>query len=107
MSIYDFTAKRINGEQDSLDNYKDKVLLIVNTASECSFTPQFGELQELYEAYKDKGFTIIGLPSNQFGKQDPGSNDEISESFEIKYGVTFPMFEKIDVKGENAHPLFK
>src|SRR5699024_6587550 len=107
MSIYDFTANRINGEQDSLDNYIDQVLLIVNTASECGFTPQFGELQELYEAYNDKGFTILGFPSNQFGNQDPGSNDEISEFCEINYGVTFPMFEKIDVKGENAHHLFK
>src|SRR5699024_10942651 len=105
-SIYDFTANRINVEQDSLDNYKDQVLLIVNTASECGFTPQFGELQELYEAYNDKGFTILGFPSNQFGNKDPGSNDEISEFCEINYGVTFPMFEKIDVERENAHPLF-
>ncbi len=107
MSIYDFSVTRINGEQDSLENYKDQVVLIVNTASECGFTPQFGELQELYKKYEDKGFTVLGFPSNQFGKQDPGSNDEISEFCEINYGVTFPMFEKIDVKGADADPLFK
>lgn len=107
MSIYDFSVTRINGEQDNLANYKDQVILIVNTASECGFTPQFGELQSLYEKYKDKGFTILGFPSNQFGKQDPGSNDEISEFCEINYGVNFPMFEKTEVKGPDANPLFK
>ncbi|HLR59227.1 MAG TPA: glutathione peroxidase [Pseudogracilibacillus sp.] len=107
MSIYNFSVTRINGEQDNLANYKDQVILIVNTASECGFTPQFGELQSLYEKYKDKGFTILGFPSNQFGKQDPGSNDEISEFCEINYGVNFPMFEKTEVKGPDANPLFK
>lgn len=106
MSIYDFSAKRITGEEESLENYKDQVVLIVNTASECGFTPQFGELQELYEKYQEKDFTVLGFPSNQFGKQDPGSNEEISEFCQINYGVTFPMFEKIDVKGSDAHPLF-
>lgn len=106
MSIYQFSAKRITGQDESLENYKDQVVLIVNTASECGFTPQFGELQELYETYHEKGFTVLGFPSNQFGKQDPGSNEEISEFCQVNYGVTFPMFEKIDVKGENAHPLF-
>jgi len=107
MSIYNFSVTRINGEQDNLANYKDQVILIVNTASECGFTPQFGELQSLYEKYKDKGFTILGFPSNQFGNQDPGSNDEISEFCEINYGVNFPMFEKTEVKGPDANPLFK
>lgn len=106
MSIYQFSAKRITGEEESLKNYKDQVVLIVNTASECGFTPQFGELQELYETYHEKGLTILGFPSNQFGKQDPGSNDEISEFCQVNYGVTFPMFEKVDVKGADAHPLF-
>src|SRR5699024_12832324 len=106
MSIYNFSVTRINGEQDNLANYKDQVILIVNTASECGFTPQFGELQSLYEKYKDKGFTILGFPSNQFGKQDPGSNDEISEFCEINYGDNFSMVERIEVKGRDANHLF-
>src|SRR5699024_10783436 len=107
MSIYDVTANRINGEQDSLDNYKDQVHLIVNTASECGFRPQFGELQELCVAYSDKGFPIFGLISNQVGNQDRGFKDDISEFIEINDGITLPMFEEIHVKGENAQPLFK
>jgi len=106
MSIYDYSAKTIDGEEKSLGDYKGKVLLIVNTASECGFTPQLEELQNLYEAYKDQGLEILGFPCNQFGKQDPGSDEEISQFCERNYGVTFPMFSKIDVKGENAHPLF-
>src|SRR5699024_544172 len=107
MSIYNFSVTRINGDHDNLAHYKSQVILIGNTASECGFTPQYGELQSLYEKYKDKGFTILGFPSNQFGKQDPGSNDEISEFCEINYGVNFPMFEKTEVKGPDANPLFK
>lgn len=107
MSIYDYKAKNIDGEELKLEQYKGKVLLIVNTASKCGFTPQFEGLQKLYEDYKDKGFEVLGFPSNQFLEQDPGTNAEIHSFCQINYGVDFTMFEKIDVKGENAHPLFK
>lgn len=106
ISVYDFSAKSIDGEVKSLNEYEGDVLLIVNTASECGFTPQFDGLQKLYDTYKDKGFVIIGFPSNQFNSQDPGSDDEIAGFCRKNYGVTFPMFSKIDVKGDNAHPLF-
>jgi glutathione peroxidase len=90
----------------TLEEYKGKVMLIVNTASKCGFTPQFEGLEALYETYKDKGLTVLGFPCNQFLKQDPGSNEEISQFCSLNYGVTFPMFARIDVNGEGTHPLF-
>ena len=107
MSVYDFTVKTKRGEDKSLADYKGKVLLIVNTASKCGFTPQFEELQALYKTYKDKGFEILGFPCNQFAAQDPGNNDEIQQFCKFNYGVTFQIFEKGDVRGETAQPLFK
>jgi len=107
VSVYDYTAKSITGEDIPLSNYKGKVLLIVNTASECGFTPQYKGLQELYIKYKDRGLEILGFPCNQFGAQEPGSEQEIAAFCERNYGVTFPMFAKIDVNGDNAHPLFQ
>ena len=106
MSIYDFTAKTKSGEK-SLGDYKGKVLLIVNTASKCGFTPQFEELQGLYKKYKDKGLEILGFPCNQFAGQEPGSNDEVQQFCKFNYGVSFPIFAKGDVRGETAQPLFK
>jgi glutathione peroxidase len=97
----------MDGKLQSLSNYKEKVLLIVNTASKCGFTPQFKELQELYKAYEDKGFSVLGFPSNQFLNQDPGTHEEIMSFCEINYGVTFPMFAKIDVNGKTADPLYQ
>jgi glutathione peroxidase len=107
MSVYDFSAVTINGEEKSLSDYRGKVLLIVNTASKCGFTPQYKELQMLHERYRDKGLKILGFPCNQFGNQEPGSNDEIASFCQLNYGVSFPMFAKVDVKGPNAHPLFR
>jgi glutathione peroxidase len=107
VSVYDFSAKTIRGEEQSLADYKGKVLLIVNTASKCGFTPQYKELQELYEQYRDRGFGVLGFPCNQFGHQEPGTEEEIEEFCQVNYGVTFPMFAKVDVNGENAHPLFE
>jgi glutathione peroxidase len=107
MTIYDYRVKTIRGEETSLADYRGKVLLIVNTASKCGFTPQYKGLQELYEQNRDGGFEILGFPCNQFGEQEPGSEEEISNFCEINYGVTFPMFAKVDVKGDNAHPLFQ
>ncbi|SFB04872.1 glutathione peroxidase [Lentibacillus halodurans] len=106
MSVYDFSAKTIDGEEKLLADYEENVLLIVNTASECGFTPQFEGLQKLYDTYKDEGFMILGFPCNQFNSQDPGSDEDISIFCHKNYGVTFPMFSKIDVKGDHAHPLF-
>lgn len=106
MNIYDFSATTINGEEKSLEDYKGNVILIVNTASKCGFTPQFEGLQKLYEAYKDKGFVILGFPCNQFNNQDPGTDEEIDSFCRLNFGVTFPMFQKVDVKGDKAHPLF-
>lgn len=107
MSIYDFAVNTLRGEEESLSKYKGKVLLVVNTASKCGFTPQYKGLQELHEKFKDRGFEVLGFPSNQFAGQEPGGSEEISEFCEINYGVTFPMYEKIDVKGDEAHPLFQ
>jgi glutathione peroxidase len=107
VTVYDFTVKTIRGEDVSLSAYKDKVLLIVNTASECGFTPQYKGLQELYVKYCDSGLEVLGFPSNQFGGQEPGSEEQIAQFCEINYGVTFPMFAKVDVKGDDAHPLFQ
>ena len=107
MNIYDFTVKTNKGIEKSLADYKGEVLLIVNTASKCGFTPQYKELQELYMKYKDQGFTVLGFPSNQFAGQEPGTNEEVAQFCQYNYGVTFPLFEKGDVRGENAQPLFQ
>ncbi|MEO8060556.1 MAG: glutathione peroxidase [Burkholderiales bacterium] len=106
-SVYDFEALSIEGKTASLDSQRGKVLLIVNTASACGFTPQFGGLETLWKTYRDRGLVVLGFPSNEFGKQDPGSNDEIASFCEMNYGVSFPMMEKIEVNGAQAHPLFK
>lgn len=107
MKFYDFTAASMYDGEVSMKKYEGNVVLVVNTASKCGLTPQFKELEELYQTYKDSGFVILGFPSNQFANQDPGSNGEILEFCQLNYGVTFPMFEKIDVNGENAHPLYQ
>jgi len=107
MSIYDFKAITIDGEEVSLNQYKGKVLVIVNTASKCGFTPQYEGLEKLYEKYSKEDFEILGFPSNQFAGQEPGESGEIKNFCEINYGVSFPLFEKNDVRGENAQPLFK
>jgi glutathione peroxidase len=107
MTVYDYSVKTIKGEEVSLENYKDQVLLIVNTASKCGFTPQYGQLQEIYDQYKDRGFAVLGFPCNQFGSQEPGDEVEIEEFCTLNFGVNFPMFAKIDVNGENANPLFQ
>lgn len=106
-NIYDYSVKRIDGTDIKFSEYKNKVLLIVNTASKCGFTPQFEGLQKLYEKYSVKNFTILGFPSNDFANQDPGDNEEIKSFCTINYGVTFPMFSKIEVNGINTHPLFQ
>ncbi|MFU8928112.1 glutathione peroxidase [Acinetobacter puyangensis] len=106
-SIYQFEAERLEGGEQSLQDYKDKVILIVNTASKCGFTPQFTGLEKLYTKYQDQGFVILGFPCNQFGGQDPGSNEEIGQFCQRNYGVSFPMFAKVDVKGSEAHPIFR
>jgi len=106
-TVYDFSATTLDGKPRKLSDYKGKVLLVVNTASKCGFTPQYKGLEELYEKYKDKGFAVLGFPSNQFGQQEPGPESEIAEFCERNYGVTFPMFSKVDVNGDAAHPLFK
>ena len=106
MSIYDFSVETIKGETVSLEQYRGKVLIIVNTASKCGFTPQYKGLEKLYSKFKGDGLVILGFPCNQFGQQEKGDNAEISEFCEINYGVTFPMFAKIEVNGDNAHPLF-
>ncbi len=106
-SVYDFTATSIMGLPKSLRDYEGKVLLIVNTASKCGFTPQYAGLQELYESYRDRGFTVLGFPCNQFAAQEPGSADDIRQFCQVNYGVTFPMFDKVDVNGRETHPLYK
>ncbi|UXR83389.1 glutathione peroxidase [Staphylococcus sp. IVB6214] len=107
MSLYDIEVTKTDGTTYPLSQYKGDVLLIVNTASECGFTSQFGGLEELYQTYKDQGFTVLGFPCNQFGKQEPGIGQEAETNCKLNYGVTFTMHEKIDVNGENAHPLFE
>ncbi|HVF15555.1 MAG TPA: glutathione peroxidase [Steroidobacteraceae bacterium] len=106
-SAYDHEAKLLDGTPVRLADYSGKVMLVVNTASQCGFTPQFEGLEKLYESYKDRGLVVLGFPSNQFGEQEPGSADEIGAFCQKNYGVTFPMFEKIDVNGDAAHPLYK
>lgn len=107
MNFYDFSAKKMNGQDVKMDEYKGKVVLVVNTASKCGLAPQLKELEDLHKEYKDKGLVVLGFPCNQFANQDPASNKEISEFCLINYGVSFTMFEKIDVNGETAHPLYK
>ncbi|MED5019276.1 glutathione peroxidase [Paenibacillus chibensis] len=107
MSVYDYQARTLQGKEIPLSDYQDQVLLIVNTASKCGFTPQYRGLQELYEKFHDKHFEILGFPSNQFAHQEPGENEDIAEFCQVNYGVSFPMFEKTDVNGDEAHPLFK
>jgi len=106
-SIYDFEAQQMNGQTVSLSQYRGKVLLIVNTASACGFTPQFGGLEELHQEYAGKGLVVLGFPCNQFGSQDPGSNEEIASFCQLNYGVSFPMMAKIDVNGAAAAPLYQ
>jgi glutathione peroxidase len=105
--LYQFSARALGGETIGLERYRDKVLLIVNTASECGFTPQYAGLQKLHEHYAARGFEVLGFPCNQFGKQEPGDAAQIGSFCEKNYGVTFPMFDKIDVNGPNAHPLYR
>ncbi|WP_069999035.1 glutathione peroxidase [Cellulosilyticum sp. I15G10I2] len=107
MNFYDFKAKKMNGEEVKMDAYKGKVILVVNTASKCGFTPQFEGLEALYKTYQEDGLEILGFPCNQFGKQDPGTNEEVEQFCKLNYGVSFTMFEKVDVNGDNAHPMFK
>lgn len=106
MTVYDFSAKTITGEEKLLKDYEGKVLLIVNVASKCGFTPQYKGLQEVYDKYKEQGLEILGFPCNQFGGQEPGTEADITSFCELNYGVNFPMFAKIDVKGDKAHPLY-
>jgi glutathione peroxidase len=106
-SVYDFEALSIEGKPAHLSTQRGKVLLIVNTASECGFTPQFDGLEALWDTYRDKGLVVVGFPSNEFGGQDPGSNEEIASFCSINYGVSFPMMGKVEVNGANAHPLWK
>jgi len=105
--IYQFEANTIKGEPVSLGDYRGQVLLIVNTASKCGLTPQFDGLEKLYEKYRERGFSILGFPCNQFAAQDPGSDTEIEQFCQVNYGVSFPMFAKIEVNGPTAHPLFR
>lgn len=104
--LYDFTVKDINLESQSLANYKDQVLLIVNTASNCGFSGQYEGLEKLYKQYKDRGFSVLGFPCNQFNHQEPGDEQEIKNFCKLKYDVSFPLFAKIEVKGEHQEPLF-
>jgi glutathione peroxidase len=107
MSIYDFQATSINGKPIKLSVYQGKVLLIVNTASKCSYSRQFADLEKLYKKRRDQGFEILGFPCNQFNEKEPGSNLEVQQWCELNYGVSFPMFEKTVVRGPSAHPLFQ
>ena len=106
-TIYDFAAKSISGTDIALSQFKGQVMLIVNTASKCGFTPQFGGLEALHKTYAGKGLAVLGFPCNQFGSQDPGADGEIAEFCQVNYGVSFPMMGKVDVNGPAAHPLYK
>jgi glutathione peroxidase len=106
-SIYDFSVQDIRGKAVKLDRYRDKVLLVVNTASKCGFTPQYKGLEALYQKYHGRGLEVLGFPCNQFGEQEPGTADEIAQFCEINYGVTFPLFAKVDVNGADAAPVYK
>lgn len=105
-TIYDFKVKTIQGEVTTLEEYKGKVLLIVNVASKCGFTPQYDGLEALHQKYKDKGLVVLGFPCNQFGSQEPGSEEEIQNFCRVNFGVTFPMFSKLKVNGDDTHPLY-
>eukprot|EP00761_Pharyngomonas_kirbyi_P011067 gb/GECH01011091.1/.p1 GENE.gb/GECH01011091.1/~~gb/GECH01011091.1/.p1 ORF type:complete len:171 (+),score=37.93 gb/GECH01011091.1/:1-513(+) len=105
-NFFDLSAKKINGKEQQFSDYKGKVVLVVNTASKCGFTPQYEQLESLYKKHKDEGLMILGFPCNQFASQDPGSNDEISNFCQVNYGVSFPMFEKVKVNGNDTHPVF-
>jgi glutathione peroxidase len=105
-TLYDIPLKNIDGQSTSLKAYEGKVLLIVNVASKCGYTPQYAGLEELYQKFKDKGFTVLGFPCNQFGGQEPGTNEEIKQFCSSKYQVTFPLFDKIEVNGQNRHALY-
>jgi len=106
-TAYDFDANSLSGQPRPLREFSGKVLLVVNTASKCGFTPQFDGLEKLYEKFHDRGLEVLGFPCNQFGSQDPGSAEEIGAFCQKNYGVTFPMFEKVEVNGDDAHPLYK
>lgn len=107
MNVYDFKVKTITGIETTLEPYKGKVMLIVNVASKCGFTKQYTGLQSLYEKYKDKDFVVLGFPCNQFMSQEPGTEKEIQNFCQVNFGVSFPLFSKIDVNGDDAHPLYK
>ena len=107
MTVYDFSANAIAGEKASLTDYRGQVLLIVNVASQCGFTPQYQGLEKLYRKYRDRGFSILGFPCNQFGGQEPATESEIQSFCEMRFGVTFPLFSKIEVNGPQAHPLYE
>ncbi len=107
MNFYNFKATKIDGTEISMEEFTGKTVIAVNTASKCGFTPQYEGLESLYNQYKDKGLVILGFPCNQFGKQEAGSEAEISEFCQVNYGVSFPMFSKVEVNGSNAHPIFK
>ncbi|GGD00243.1 glutathione peroxidase [Thalassobacillus devorans] len=106
-NVHGFSAVMITGDEKSLADFKGKVLLVVNTASKCGFTPQYEGLQELYDKYNEQGLEVLGFPSNQFMNQEPGTEQDIQEFCKVNYGVTFPMFSKVDVKGKDTHPLFQ
>ncbi|MDF1628574.1 MAG: glutathione peroxidase [Alcanivoracaceae bacterium] len=106
-TVFDFTAQDIAGKDVDLSQYNGKVLLIVNTASKCGFTPQYKGLQAVFEKYRERGFEVLGFPCNQFGHQEPGDEAQISEFCELNFGVDFPLFGKIDVNGDDAHPLYR
>ncbi len=105
-TISDFSATALTGAEQDLSQYAGQVVLVVNTASKCGFTPQYAGLEKLYTAFADDGFTVLGFPCNQFAAQEPGSAEDIGEFCQVNYGVTFPMFDKVDVNGADAHPLF-
>lgn len=105
--LYEIEVEALGGVKQSMSEYKDKVLLIVNTASKCGFTPQYDGLEKLYQKYKERGLVVLGFPCNQFGQQEPGNADEIQNFCQMNYGVSFPMYAKVDVNGDDAHPLYQ
>jgi len=107
MSLYDFEVTTLEGERQTLESYRGKVLLIVNVASKCGFTPQYGGLEELYRRHRDRGFAVLGFPCDQFGHQEPGNEEEIRNFCSLTYQVSFPMFAKIEVNGDRTHPLYR
>lgn len=107
MNFYDFEAKKLNGQEASMADFKGKTVIVVNTASKCGLTPQYEGLEKLYSKYKEQGLVVLGFPCNQFANQESGNSDEIAEFCQVNYGVSFPMFDKIDVNGKDAHPIFK